>query len=80
MIPTFGFACSSSACGPEAALPSAGDGPTAPSSPCALAKLHGAHGCRLDSRQHGIKVRALRFFSVWRPGQRPDPHARQVKG
>ncbi len=53
-------------------LPFAEDGPTDPCSPYAITKLHGEHWCRLYSRQHGIKVRALRFFSVWGPGQRPD--------
>ncbi|MEX1115567.1 MAG: NAD-dependent epimerase/dehydratase family protein, partial [Akkermansiaceae bacterium] len=47
-------------------------GPTDPCSPYALTKLHGEHWCCLYSRQQGIKVRALRFFSVWGPGQRPD--------
>ncbi len=27
---------------------------------------------RLYARLHGLRFVALRFFSVWRPGQRPD--------
>ncbi len=41
-------------------------------SPYALTKLHGEQWCRLYARQHGIQVCALRFFSVWGPGQRRD--------
>jgi UDP-glucuronate 4-epimerase len=71
-VPTFVFASSSSVYGPESPLPFAEDGPTDPCSPYALTKLHGEHWCRLYSRLHGLNVRALRFFSVWGPGQRPD--------
>lgn len=52
-------------------LPFAEDGPTDSCSPYALTKLHGEHWCRLYARQHGIQVRALRFFSFWGPEQRP---------
>jgi len=71
-VPTFVFASSSSIYGPDSPLPFAEDGPTDPCSPYALTKLHCEHWCRLYARQHGIQVRALRFFSVWGPGQRPD--------
>jgi UDP-glucuronate 4-epimerase len=63
---------SSSVYGPNSPLPFAEDGPTDPCSPYALTKLHAEHWCRLYSRQHGIQARALRFFSVWGTGQRPD--------
>ncbi len=71
-VPTFVFASSSSIYGPNSPLPFAEDGPTDPCSPYALTKLHAEHWCRLYSRQHGLQVRALRFFSVWGPGQRRD--------
>jgi UDP-glucuronate 4-epimerase len=71
-VPTFVFASSSSVYGPDSPLPFAEDGPTDPCSPYALTKLHAEHWCRLYARQHGIHVRALRFFSVWGLGQRPD--------
>jgi UDP-glucuronate 4-epimerase len=71
-IPRFVFASSSSVYGPESPLPFAENGLTDPCSPYALTKLHAEHWCRLYARQHGIQVCALRFFSVWGPGQRPD--------
>jgi len=38
----------------------------------ALTKLHGEQWGRLYSRLHGLGFLALRFFSGWGPGQRPD--------
>ena len=71
-IPRFVFASSSSVYGPDSPTPFAEDGLTDPCSPYALTKLQAEQWCRLYARQHGIQVCALRFFSVWGPGQRPD--------
>lgn len=68
----FVFASSSSVYGPDSPLPFAEDGPADPLSPYALTKLHGEQWGRLYARQYGIRFLALRFFSVWGPGQRPD--------
>ena len=46
--------------------------PANPCSPYALTKLHGEQWGRLYARLHGLRFLALRFFSVWGPGQRPD--------
>jgi UDP-glucuronate 4-epimerase len=70
--PHFIFASSSSVYGPDSPLPFAEDGPADPLSPYALTKLHAEHWGRLYARQHGLRFLALRFFSVWGPGQRPD--------
>jgi len=66
------FASSSSVYGPDAPLPFREDGPTTPCSPYALTKLHGEQWGALYARLHGLRFLALRFFSVWGPGQRPD--------
>ena len=70
--PHFVFASSSSVYGPDSPLPFAEDGPADPLSPYALTKLHGEHWGGLYARHHGLRFLALRFFSVWGPGQRPD--------
>ncbi|MCF7675214.1 MAG: NAD-dependent epimerase/dehydratase family protein [Akkermansiaceae bacterium] len=71
-IPHFLFASSSSVYGPETPLPACEDGPTEPCSPFALTKLQGEQWGRLHARLYGLRFVALRFFSVWGPGQRPD--------
>ena len=71
-VPTFILASSSSVYGPETPLPAREDHPANPCSPYALTKLHGEQWGRLYSRMHGLRFLALRFFSVWGPGQRPD--------
>ena len=71
-IPHFVFASSSSVYGPETPLPAEESTPANPCSPYALTKLHGEQWGRLYSRLHGLRFVALRFFSVWGPGQRPD--------
>ena len=48
------------------------DGPTDPCSPYALTKLIGEQWGRLYARLHSLWFVALRFFSVWGSGQRPD--------
>jgi UDP-glucuronate 4-epimerase len=71
-VPRFVFASSSSVYGPETPLPACEDHPADPCSPYALTKLHGEQWGRLYARLHGLRFVALRFFSVWGPGQRPD--------
>ena len=71
-IPTFILASSSSVYGPDTPLPAREDYPANPCSPYALTKLHGEHWGHLYARQHGLRFLALRFFSVWGSGQRPD--------
>ena len=68
----FVLASSSSVYGPESPLPFREDGPADPCSPYALTKLQAEQWGRLYSRLHGLRFVALRFFSVWGPGQRPD--------
>jgi UDP-glucuronate 4-epimerase len=71
-IPHFVFASSSSVYGSETPLPAEESAVPDPCSPYALTKLHGEQWGRLYSRIHGLRFLALRFFSVWGPGQRPD--------
>lgn len=71
-IPRFIFASSSSVYGPNAALPTPEYYPCDPCSPYALTKLHGEQWGRLYAKLHGLQFLALRFFTVWGDGQRPD--------
>ena len=71
-IPHFVFASSSSVYGPETPLPAEESTPANPCCPYALTKLHGEQWGRLYARLYGLRFLALRFFSVWGPGQRPD--------
>jgi UDP-glucuronate 4-epimerase len=71
-IPHFVFASSSSVYGPDTPLPAEETTTPDPCSPYALTKLHGEQWGRLYSRLHGLRFLALRFFSVWGPGQRSD--------
>ena len=71
-VPHFVFASSSSVYGPDTPLPAEESTPANPCSPYALTKLHGEQWGRLYARLHGLRFLALRFFSVWGPGQRPD--------
>ena len=57
---------------PISPLPFTENGPTDPCSPYALTKLIGEQWGRLFARLHDLRFVALRFFSVWGPGQRPD--------
>jgi len=72
----FVFASPSSVYGPRTPLPAEETAMPDPRSPYALTKLLGEHRGRLYSRLyarlHGLRFLALRFFSVWGPGQRPD--------
>jgi len=71
-IPHFVFASSSSVYGPNTPLPAEETAIPDPCSPYALTKLHGEQWGRLYAKLHGLRFVALRFFSVWGPGQRPD--------
>jgi UDP-glucuronate 4-epimerase len=70
--PHFVFASSSSVYGPSTPLPAEETAIPDPCSPYALTKLQGEQWGRLYSSIHGLRFIALRFFSVWGPGQRPD--------
>ena len=71
-IKQFVFASSSSIYGPNRGVPSIESDPPNPLSPYALTKLQGEQWGNLYARVHGIRFVALRLFSVWGEGQRPD--------
>ena len=71
-VPLFVFASSSSVYGRSSRLPSLESDHPIPASPYALTKLHGEQWGTLYARLHGLRFVALRLFSVWGPGQRPD--------
>ncbi len=69
----FIFASSSSVYGDCPRMPLREDEPDLePVSPYGLTKLTGEHVCRVFHRQYGIRIAALRFFTVFGPRQRPD--------
>ena len=68
----FILASSSSVYGPDTPLPAEESATPCPQSPYALTKLHAEQWGQLYARLHGLNFLALRFFSVWGPGQRPD--------
>jgi nucleoside-diphosphate-sugar epimerase len=63
---------SSSVYGETRALPMREDHPTVPLSPYGATKLAGEHLCELYRLNYGITYRALRYFTVYGPRQRPD--------
>jgi UDP-glucuronate 4-epimerase len=71
-IGRFVLASSSSVYGPDTPLPAEETALPSPQSPYALTKLHAEQWGRLYARLHGLNFVALRFFSVWGPGQRHD--------
>ena len=71
-IGRFVLASSSSVYGPGTPLPAEECATPCPQSPYALTKLHAEQWGQLYARLHGLRFIALRFFSVWGPGQRPD--------
>jgi UDP-glucuronate 4-epimerase len=71
-IGRFVLASSSSVYGPDTPLPAEESALPSPQSPYALTKLHAEQWGRLYAKLHGLNFIALRFFSVWGPGQRPD--------
>jgi nucleoside-diphosphate-sugar epimerase len=71
-IGRFVLASSSSVYGPDTPLPAEESALPSPQSPYALTKVHAEQWGQLYARLHGLRFIALRFFSVWGPGQRPD--------
>jgi UDP-glucose 4-epimerase len=70
------YAASSSAYGNTARLPKSEEGPTAPLSPYAVAKLAGEQYCAAFSEVYGLETVRLRYFNVFGPRQAPDsPYA-----
>jgi nucleoside-diphosphate-sugar epimerase len=63
---------SSSVYGETRLLPMREDHPTVPLSPYGATKLSGEHLCELYRLNYGITYRALRYFTVFGPRQRPD--------
>ena len=63
---------SSSVYGETSALPMREDHPTVPLSPYGATKLSAEHLCELYRLNYGITYRALRYFTVYGPRQRPD--------
>jgi UDP-glucuronate 4-epimerase len=69
----FIFASSSSVYGDCPRLPLNEDEPDLePVSPYGLTKLTGERLCRVFHLQYGLRIAALRFFTVYGPRQRPD--------
>jgi UDP-glucuronate 4-epimerase len=71
-IGRFVLASSSSVYGPDTPLPAEESALPCPQSPYALTKLHAEQWGRLYAQLHDLNFLALRFFSVWGPGQRQD--------
>ena len=71
-IKRFVFASSSSVYGDTQQLPMSEGHPTQPLSPYGVTKLAAEALCLLYKANHGLPVVALRFFTVFGPGQRPD--------
>lgn len=71
-IQQFIFASSSSVYGINDHFPWKEDEELIPISPYASTKLEGEQLGRLFSEQHNLRFIALRFFTVYGPGQRPD--------
>jgi UDP-glucuronate 4-epimerase len=70
--PQFVFASSSSVYGVNQNLPWNEEEKLQPISPYAMTKLAGEMAGHVASHLHGIRFIALRFFTVFGPGQRPD--------
>ena len=66
------FASSSSIYGDAESYPTSEDATPQPISPYGVTKLAGEHLCRLYGRQFGLSTVALRYFTIFGPGQRPD--------
>ncbi|MGZ8545089.1 MAG: GDP-mannose 4,6-dehydratase [Flavisolibacter sp.] len=71
-VPQFVFASSSSVYGINKNLPWKEDEQLQPISPYAMTKLSGEGAGHVFSHLYGIRFIALRFFTVYGPGQRPD--------
>jgi UDP-glucuronate 4-epimerase len=68
----FVFASSSSIYGDSERLPTREDAAARPFSPYGATKLAAENLCRLYHDNHGVRVVALRYFTVYGPRQRPD--------
>lgn len=66
------YSSSSSVYGETRVLPMREDHPAVPLSPYGATKLSGEQLCELYRRNHGVTYRALRYFTVYGPRQRPD--------
>jgi nucleoside-diphosphate-sugar epimerase len=66
------YSSSSSVYGETKRLPMREDHPTVPLSPYGATKLSGEHLCELYRINFGVSYRALRYFTVYGPRQRPD--------
>lgn len=67
------FASSSSVYGETEIRPFKEDDKTiSPISPYGMTKYHCENYCRLYTELYGLEINALRFFTVYGPGQRPD--------
>ena len=71
-VKQFVFASSSSVYGVNENLPWNENEQLLPISPYAMTKLSGEMAGHVSSHLHGIRFIALRFFTVYGPGQRPD--------
>ena len=71
-VPQFVFASSSSVYGINDHFPWKEDEKLMPISPYAMTKLSGEMLGHVYSKLYGIRFIALRFFTVYGPGQRPD--------
>jgi UDP-glucuronate 4-epimerase len=71
-IRQFIFASSSSVYGVNNHIPWKEDEALQPISPYAMSKVSAEMAGRVFSHLHGIRFIALRFFTVYGPGQRPD--------
>ncbi len=71
-IKRFVYASSSSVYGNTKALPVSEAATPQPISPYGVTKLAGEHLCQLYYHNFGIPTVALRYFTVYGPGQRPD--------
>lgn len=71
-VPRFVFASSSSVYGDASTYPTSEETPARPLSPYGVTKIAGEHLLRAHSAADGLSVAALRFFTVYGPGQRPD--------
>ncbi len=71
-VKKFIFASSSSVYGMCPELPMRESSPLLPFSPYGVTKLAAEHLCHLYSKNYGVPIISLRFFTVYGPGQRPD--------
>jgi UDP-glucose 4-epimerase len=71
-VKRFVYASSSSVYGNTKALPISETATPLPISPYGVTKLAGEHLCQLYHHNFGVPTVALRYFTVYGPGQRPD--------